>query len=152
MVALAKAGWQVTGIDIAKRAIAAAQKAADKHEVDVELEVADAAKWQPEGNYDLVLSSFALPEGGDRATVFAMMRGSLAPGGTVALKEFDSSMSVRDFFRNMDLVTVEELREAFGELDIVRAEVVDTPVHDHDGSGANAGENWTAALFHAQRR
>ncbi len=151
VVALAQRGWQVTGIDIAAKAIEAARKITQTHGVDAQLFVADATTWKPNGAFDLISSSFALPGSkSGRASVFESMRESLAPGGTVLLKDFDSAMNRTGFFSGFDLVTVEELTAAFDGLDIIRAEIVDTPKHDHGSKGRQPHERWTAALLQAR--
>ena len=147
VVALAQRGWQVTGIDIAKKAIAAARKAVEKHRVQAELLVADATTWKPAGEYDLITGSFALPDKAERASIYEMVRDTLPPGGVVLLKDFDPSMHE---IGGNDLPTVEELIAAFEGFEIIRAEIVDTPVHDHAGE-SHSGEHWTAALFHARK-
>ena len=81
-----------------------------------------------------------------------MIRDSLAPGGTVLLKDFDSSMNRVKFFAEFDLVTVAELTAAFEDLNITRAVIVDTPVHDHSSGGGQPDEHWTAVLFQGAPR
>ena len=61
VVALAQRGWQVTGIDIATKAIEAAREVIQTERVDAELFVADATTWKANGTFDLITSSFALP-------------------------------------------------------------------------------------------
>jgi 2-polyprenyl-3-methyl-5-hydroxy-6-metoxy-1,4-benzoquinol methylase len=152
VVALAQRGFEVTGVDIAPKGIAAARKVLAKRGIQARLEVADATSWQPNDQYDLITNSFALPVVREQwAQVFRMVRKALAPGGTVLLKDFDTSMKRHAAFAQFDLLTVEELLDAFNGFDIVRAEIVDTPPHDHDGSGANVGEHWTAALLQARK-
>ena len=138
-------GWRVTGVDVAARAIAAARRVLEARGVEAELHVADAAAWTPPGTYDLITSSFALPETPhDRAAAFAHMRGALADGGTIAIKEFDASMQRHTIFSRMQLPTPDELRDAFDGLHVERAEVVDTPMHEH---AVGDGGRWTAVLF-----
>ena len=151
LLAMAERGWELTGIDIANTAITAAGKVLSARGFSAELCVADATTWKPEADYQLITSSFALPGIARRASIFSMIRGALAPGGVVALKEFDSTMELVGFFSGTDLVTVEELTAAFVGLEILRAEIVDTAAHDHDASGSHAGERWSAALLHARR-
>ena len=130
VVALARMGWRVTGIDMAQRAIDAALHLVEERNVTAELYVADAATLKPDGPSDLITSSFALPgTRGERTARFQMIREALVPGGTVLLKDFDSTMSRVEFFDGFDLVIVEEIASAFDGLSIVRAEVVETPVH-----------------------
>lgn len=151
LVALAERGYRVTGIDIASKAIAAARKVTGQRGFDVELTVADATRWQPDRAYDLVTSCFAVPGKRRRAAALAMMRAALAPGGVVLLKDFDTSMARLGYLPADDLVEIDELTAAFAGFEIIRAELVDTPVHDHDGSGKHAGERWTAAILCARK-
>lgn len=152
LVALAQRGWRVTGIDIASNAIAAARQVLTAHSVDADLQVADATVWQPDECYDLITHSFAIPPAQPgRAAVFAMMRAAVAPGGHVAITDLDTSMARYGFFTADQLVTVDQLKAAFDGFDILRAEIVDTPTHDHDGQGTHADERWTAALLHARK-
>ena len=151
IVALAQRGWRVTGVDIAAKAIKAAREIVQMQGIDAELHVADATTWSPEGRFDLITNSFALPGSKTgRASLFRMVRNGLAPGGTVLVKDFDSTMNRLEFFSGFDLVTVEELTAAFDRLDIIRAEIVDTPVHHHSSGGGQPDEHWTAALLHAR--
>ena len=149
LVALARKGWIVTGIDIAEKAIESARIITQDRGVNAELHVADVTTWKPRGYYDLIASSFALPaDRAGRNSVFQLVQKALAPRGTVLLKDFDSTMNRVEFFAEMDLVTVEELTKLFDGFNIVRAEIVPTPVHHH-GSG-NYKEDWTAVLFQAR--
>jgi ubiquinone/menaquinone biosynthesis C-methylase UbiE len=148
VAAMAELGWQATGIDIAARAIAAARKVLDERGLEATLLAADATAWQPPERYDLVTSSFAMPEGDGRIAVLRMIRGALAPGGVVAIKEFDQSMSRLPHFAGFDFLTLEELTSAFDGLEIERAEVVSTPVHEH--AQQSGYEAWTAILFQAR--
>ncbi len=151
IVSLAERKWQVTGIDIATRAIEAARKVVHEQGVKAELHVADATRWKRNRRYDLIVSSFALPETkAGRGLVYRMIRDAIAPGGTVLLKDFDASMKRVKYFAGFDLVTVEELTAGFDGLNIIRAEVVDTPVHDHSAGKGQPDEYWTAALLQAQ--
>ena len=151
IVALAERKWQVTGIDIAAKAIEAARKVVQERGVNAGLHVADATRWKPNRRYDLIVSSFALPESkAGRGLVYRMIRDAIAPGGTVLLKDFDDTMKRVKFFATFDLVTVEELTAGFDGLNIIKAEVVDTPVHDHRTGKGQPEERWTAALLQAQ--
>ncbi len=150
VVALAQRGWRVTGIDLAEKAVEAARSVAQERGVTAELHVADATSWRPSSQYQLVTNSFALPvDRSDRSSVYRMIRNALAPGGVVLIKDFDSTMNRVEFFADMDLVTVEELTDAFHGYNVIRAEVVPTPAHDHGTESHD--HHWTAVLFHAQR-
>ncbi|GAB4526852.1 MAG: hypothetical protein Tsb0020_44500 [Haliangiales bacterium] len=152
LLALAERGWTVAGIDLASKGIAAARKALASRGLAATLEVADATTWRPTQAFDLITSSFALPgTPAERARVFAMAKQALAPGGIVLLKDFDSTMTKPAQFAHYQLMTTDELTSAFVGFEILRAEVVPTPPHDHDGSGRYAGEHWTAALLYARK-
>ena len=152
VVALSQRGWQVTGIDIAEKAIEAAREIIHLRGVDADLRLADATTWKPTSLYDLITSSFALPGSeADRASVYHWIRHALAPGGTVLLKDFDSTMTRLEFLADEDLVTVDEFTEAFSGLHIIRAEVVETPLHDHADASQHGEGPWTAALLQARR-
>ena len=152
VVALLERGWEVTGVDVAPKAIEAARRVLDARGLHAELYVADAANWQPADRFDLITNSFALPtKQADQAKVFRTTREALAPGGAVLIKDFDASMKRHKAFARYHCPTVEELRAAFEGLDILRAEVVETPVHDHGQGGDSSDGPWTAALLLARR-
>ncbi len=89
----------MTGIDLATKAIEAARKIVQTRGINAQLFVADATIWRPDGRYDLITSTFALPGSNpERASVFQMVRKALAPGGTVLLKDFDSTMNRVTFY------------------------------------------------------
>ncbi|MFI0710010.1 methyltransferase domain-containing protein [Streptomyces inhibens] len=73
-LALAERGWRVTCVDIAPRAIAGARASACRRGLDLELVVGDSAIRQPDGSYDLVLSSYALPPRGPVRTATLAVR------------------------------------------------------------------------------
>jgi SAM-dependent methyltransferase len=148
---LADRGWTIAGVDIASKGIALARRVLTARGHSAELHVGDAAQWTPNAEYDLIVSSFALPASrADRARAYRMMRESLAAGGTVLLKDFDVSMKRPEFLPSYDMVTLDELTAAFDGLHIDRCEIVDTPVHDHAGE-KHQNERWTAALLQATK-
>ncbi|MFE7180872.1 class I SAM-dependent methyltransferase [Streptomyces erythrochromogenes] len=133
-LALAERGWRVTCVDISPRAIAGARSSACARAVELELLVADSAAWQPETTYDFVLSSYALPPRGPaRTATLAAAVAALAPGGILALGEWDEEEC--DWGGDGDLVTLDETRTHLTGLglDILRAERLRVPVHQHPG-------------------
>ena len=69
----------MTGVDIAAKAIEAARKVVQERGVSAKLHVADATRWKPIRIYDLIVSSFALPESkAGRALVYRTIRGAIA--------------------------------------------------------------------------
>ncbi len=150
--ALVERGWQTTGIDVAKTAIAAATAVLDERGLEATLVVADGTEWIPPERYDLVTNSFALPTTKDeRAAVFRMMREALAPGGTLLLKEHDAVMTRLPHFAPYDLVTVEELRAAFADFHVVRAATEEYDAEVQYRSDPEVPERWVAALVQARK-
>ncbi|WP_201985653.1 class I SAM-dependent methyltransferase [Hymenobacter rubidus] len=81
---LAQQGWQVTGVDIAEKALAYAQKRAQATGVKLKTEIADMAKYDWGNNkWDLIVLSYA----GGRDYADRVMR-ALKPGGIVVLEAF----------------------------------------------------------------
>ena len=81
---LAQQGWQVTGVDVAEKALAYAQNRAAKLGVKITTEVADMAKYDWGTNqWDLIVLSYA----GGRDYAARVMR-ALKPGGIVVLEAF----------------------------------------------------------------
>lgn len=153
LLELARRGFEVTGVDLSKNAIAAARHVFEGHGLEASLHVGDAASWQPDGQFDLVTNCFALPgTRADQHSAMRMMRDALAPGGTVVLKDFDVSMKRHaGAFGAFHHPTVEEICASFEGLDVERAEVVDTPPHHHGGQEISK-EQWTAVLLVARKR
>lgn len=120
---LAQQGWQVTGVDVAEKALAYAQARAGKLGVKITTEVADMAKYDWGTNkWDLIVLSYA--GGRDYA---ARVQKALKPGGIVVLEAFhmDATQKIqvvdgdyRVFFKT------DELKKLYGDvgLKIVRYE------------------------------
>tara|TARA_R110002073_G_scaffold334897_1_gene525473 strand:+ start:17012 stop:17629 length:618 start_codon:yes stop_codon:yes gene_type:complete len=152
VLALLERGWEVTGVDIAENAIAAARNVLAARDRKADLHVADASSFRPSGRYDLVTCSFALPDtSAGQAKVFSMIRDVLVPGGAVVIKDFDAAMREHAEFSRFDCPSIGELQEAFEGFAVVRAEVVETPAHGHGGEEPALAGAWTAALLHASK-
>ena len=81
---LAQQGWQVTGVDVAEKALAYAQARATKLGVKINTEVADMAKYDwGVGKWNLIVLSYA--GGRDYA---ARVKKALKPGGLVVIEAF----------------------------------------------------------------
>lgn len=152
LVALAQRGWAVSGVDVASKAIEATKAVLTERGLSAQLFVGDAVTWTPPHRYELVTSTFALPTELElRTQQLRWMADAVAPGGTMLLKEFDVGMKRHDFLSDYDLPTLAELTAAVPGWTLERAEVVQTPPHDHDGSGTFAGQHWTAAIVWARK-
>lgn len=154
VVALLELGWEVRGVDIAANAIEAARKVLDTRGLQASLEVVNAAQWQPEGHFDLITNSFALPATqAEQTKVYTTIRNALAPGGRVLIKDFDAAMMKRKEFSGFHCPTIEELVSAFDGFDILQAEVKETPAHEHGPchQDGHAPSPRTAALLYARK-
>ena len=150
-IELDKRGWAATGIDIANKAITAAQRAAEERGSDATFVAADAAAWQPERSYDPVTCNFGLPPQPDsRTAVYAMMRRAVAPGGVVLLKVGDHTGSrAPAAFVGYESLNLEELKRGF---EVLKAKIVDSPAHAHaHGGPKQQRELWKALIFMARR-
>lgn len=159
---LAKQGWQVTGIDWAKAAIDKARTTADTEGVDAFFSVADISGWTPPQQFDLVISTFAMPPAGEqRKKAIRTAVASLAPGGTLLLLEWDRSSPGQRSWSPKDLVSVDELVSSLVELTIEKATTVHVDFEAHsrrDGHGADHSNHdrddqgdWVAAFVLARR-
>jgi len=83
VITLAKAGWQVTGVDFVPRAIRMAKRKARKARIEAELHVRDASKLTGiSGPFDLALDMGCFHSLGDkRAGYLSELERILAPGG-----------------------------------------------------------------------
>ena len=148
VIALARRGWDVTGVDISGNALKSAKLSLDRLGLSAVLQKGDSRTWNPTGKFDLVVSSFALPNQDDRPGTYRNFIETCTPGGTVLIKEFDSKMN--GVMAN-DLPTEEEFRNAFKTFDIVRLELLETPSHAHGDSDQHL-EKWSAILLQAVNR
>ncbi|GMH37664.1 hypothetical protein BSKO_05537 [Bryopsis sp. KO-2023] len=112
-IALAEKGWTVLGLDFSEKAIELARKAAsEKNLTNVDFQVVDCTSWKPDEQFDLVTSSFALPNKELGRKVIAAGLAALAPNGTMLVSEWDASMlPVWTMFTEEDLFTVDDLVE-----------------------------------------
>ncbi len=109
---LAEHGWIVNAVDMSPGAIAEAREHAAAANVDrtIVFGVGDIASWAPVSRYDLVFCTFALPARGmGRSRMLEMAAAAVAPGGTILLTEFDSSLRRDGWMAEKYLVSVEEL-------------------------------------------
>ena len=95
---LAKAGWQVTGVDFIPKAIRAARRKAARAGLQVDLRQADVADLQGiEGPFDLALDMGCFHSLGTRKTAYlSELNRILAPGGHWLLYSFLDPQTVGD--------------------------------------------------------
>jgi SAM-dependent methyltransferase len=120
---LAGLGWSVVGVDWSERAIQLATAAAEEQGVDARFCVGDITGWVPQREYDLVICTYALPGGGDTELTLRTAIRALAPGGTLLVAEWDTSMTEAWGFSEGDLPSPEGMAKLLPGLLIETAEV-----------------------------
>ena len=140
---LAGLGWSVLGVDWAERAIELARQAARELGLEATFVVGDLAAWRPRAQFDLVISTYALPGGEATRRVLEMARETLAPGGTLIVAEWDASMAEVWGLAEGDLISAEEIVAALHGLEIETAEV--RGINDPFGAGEEGQEGTGAA-------
>jgi SAM-dependent methyltransferase len=128
---LAERGWSVLGVDIASGAIERARETAARAGVDAAFEAGDVTTWRSADRYDLVISTYALPpRGRGRVHALTAARDAVAAGGTALVAEFETSLASAGWMAEENLVTLDEITEAFPGFHLARAEVRVTS-HSH---------------------
>jgi hypothetical protein len=80
-------------VDWAEHAISLARQAATDQGLDVTFVAADITQWKPPHDFDLVISTYALPGGEMSHRALQTAAAALACGGTLIVIEWDHSMS-----------------------------------------------------------
>lgn len=122
-LALAERGWQVVGVDWSENAIRIAQSAAESRGLDAAFVVGDITRYEPPHQFDLVISTFALPDHDKVELALRTAANSLAEGGTLIVAEWDRSMAKQWDFSPDDLPTPESIVARLPGLEIEFAEV-----------------------------
>ncbi len=150
---LAGQGWTVTGVDWSEEAIRLATEAAAEQGLDARFMVGDVTTWKPPEQYDLVISTYALPVGADARTAVRTARSALADGGTLLVVEWDVSMrEVWDMFEEGDFLPLQEMTEILSDLTIEKTEVrrVSEMFADPDDERYEFGREANIAIFRAR--
>lgn len=145
---LAANGWTVTGLDISENAIRRARGDAVAADVDVTFIVGDASEWEPVDQYDLVVSTYALPPLEKRTNALRNAVSAVAPGGTLLITEFHTDGAALHGLDPNDLVTRSEILEAIGDdLHIDTADKITVDhAHGHDST------EWPVVYIRATHR
>jgi len=120
---LAERGWSVVGVDWADHAIELATRFAQEQGLDAMFHVGDITTWEPPTEFDLVVTTYALPGGEKSVRALRTALKALARGGMLLVAEWDKSMTEVWDFAEGDLLSPEEIVELLPGLEIERAEV-----------------------------
>jgi len=89
---LAAQGWQVTGVDFSRVAIAKAKQLAAQRSIEVDFLVADVVDWVPPAQaFDLVVVMYLHLEALGRRRSLRLAAGAVAKGGTLLVVGHDSA-------------------------------------------------------------
>ena len=127
VVWLAKRGWQATGVDFSEVAVRKAGELADSLGLDAEFIAADASTYQPESQFQLIISFYIQLPPYQRARMLSNAADSLAPGGKLVFVSHDISAPPTGWSADEldSLTTPDEIVAELPGLQIERAEVVD---------------------------
>lgn len=139
---LATQGWDATGVDFSEAGLAKAARLAESNDVTVSWIQADATRWTPDQEYDLVVVFYLqLPESQRREAIGVAAR-ALSPGGTLLIVAHDLVNLTEGVGGPQDpavLHTPDDLREDLSRsgvtgLVVERAERVERPVDTDSGT------------------
>lgn len=124
-LALAARGWSVLGVDISPQAVARARREAARRGLDAAFEVGELPGWTVDRRFDLVVSTFALPEGAAGDATLRQAASLVKPGGELVVAEWDISMQETWGWSDLDLFSVARIMRHLPGLEIRTAEVRD---------------------------
>ena len=135
---LAEQGWQVTGVDFSRVALAKAAKLAAGRGVEAEWVQADLRGYEPApGTYDLVVVLYLQVPAADRTTVMRRAAAALAPGGCLLVVAHDASNIEHGWGGPQDpavLYGADDVAADLGDgIELERAEIVHRPVEHPEG-------------------
>ena len=82
---LAERGWQVTAVDFSPVAVSRGRSLAEHRGLSVDWVVADLLKYEPDGDYNLVLISYLHLPKPEMTQILHQAAAAIAPGGTLFL-------------------------------------------------------------------
>ena len=124
-LALAARGWTILGVDISPQAVALARREAARRRLDAAFEVGELPGWTTKRRFDLVICTFALPEGTAGDATLRQAAVLVKPGGELIATEWDISMQETWGWSDLDLFSVERIVRHLPGLEIRTAEVRD---------------------------
>lgn len=149
---LARRGWAVVGVDWADHAISLAGQAASREDLRATFIVADTTTWRADGEFDLVISTYALPGREESPKVLATAVHAVAPGGTLLIVEWNRTMAEVWPFDEEELTTPEEIVSHLSGFDIERAEVRRIEIFTAEDPRAMVGTEADVVVVRARRR
>ena len=153
-LALAARGWSVLGVDVSPQAVALARREAACRRLDAAFEVGELPGWTSERRFDLVVSTFALPEGAAGDATLRQAAALVKPGGELVVAEWDISMQETWGWSGLDLFSAERIVRHLPGLEIRTAEVrdlTDLYLEGDPRAGQLATNSANAAVVRAAR-
>jgi SAM-dependent methyltransferase len=128
----------VTAVDFSPTAVERGSRLAERYGVRIDFVVANAAAYEPDGEFDLVTSFYIQLPPHQRAAMLAMAATALAPGGTLLFASHDRS-GPPEGWTDEDVTTLTTPEQVTAELPGLRVEkavVVDgTESHGRHAAG-----------------
>lgn len=143
-VFMAESGLNVTAMDGSANAIAKARKLAGEKAVEVDFQLTDLKTWDwTESQWDMVVAIFIqFADPAWRAEIFEGLKRTVKPGGLILLHGYTPKQveygtggpPVPELMYTEDM-----LRDAFGDMEILRLEAYEKEIHEGPGhSGLSA--------------
>ncbi|TFI59733.1 class I SAM-dependent methyltransferase [Sphingomonas parva] len=140
---LAEQGLDVLSTDISPRAQEKARRLAADRNTDLSFELVDLASWRwPPERFDLVVAIFIQFAGPDlRERIFEGIRSTLKPGGLLLLEGYrpeQVAFGTGGPPAADNMYTLDMLREAFADLEIIRLVAYDSDLREGIGHRGNS--------------
>lgn len=122
---LARAGWEVTALDVSDVGLARAAQRAAEEGVELEAVVIDWREYRAQAPFDLAVISFMHPSADERASMFSQACEMLTPGGHLFTVGVDlSELGARGPRDPEKLYTPGRLRGALRGFEVLRCETI----------------------------
>ncbi len=128
-------GWKVSAFDFSEEGHNKALKLAEEYEVEIDYQLIEASKFEPNTSYDVVALIFAHFAGEERSVLFKNLEKALAPGGYLIMEVFSKNQLGRTSGgpKDIDLLySKEEIKELFPSLDFIILEETKAELDEGD--------------------
>lgn len=150
-IVLAEHGFAVTGVDWSEEAIRLAQESAKEKGLDIQYICSDITTWEPKEKYELVISTYALPEGEGKRKVLETAVDALDEKGVLIIMEWHKGMAeVWDMFDENELTSPEEIIQSLEGMVIENAEVRYIENKEQESGDMRKGD-WQIAFVKAHK-
>jgi SAM-dependent methyltransferase len=107
-IRLALLGYHVTAVEISKIGADKIRRFADKEGVDLKVEVGDVRKYQPDGEFDVIICNGVLHYIQDKHAVIQKMKSATVPGGINVVSAWSDFTPVPECHRRVPVFCDQE--------------------------------------------